>query len=366
MAAKPKLTPEQWASTRATWEADPRKPLAWLIEELGLPVGAEALRLRAKSEGWAKRAGMLGKGSAKLAKPKLAEAKPKLGKSPKPKLAPENPRLDDDGFDLVDSPAPLLKPERENESTLTPKEERFVGEYLIDLNATQAAIRAGYSAKSARQIGTENLSKPSISAAIAIAQDERAKRTGISADKALLDVWHMASADARELSQVKVDCCRFCHGEGHQRQRTVGEMNRDREKHVAKKKDITDFDEEGGIGFDPLRPPHKDCPECGGDGHARPVVMDTRYLSPQAAALYAGAKQGKYGVEVQTHSKMAAMDMVFRHLGLYEKDNGQKALVIVSNEHLDSIYAEKMDEGRAKSLNARSRMERLGFAPDKS
>lgn len=54
MAAKPKLTPEQWASTRATWEGDPRKPLPWLIQALDLPVSTEALRLRAKAEGWAK------------------------------------------------------------------------------------------------------------------------------------------------------------------------------------------------------------------------------------------------------------------------------------------------------------------------
>ena len=43
---------------------------------------------------------------------------------------------------------------------LTPKQRRFVNEYLIDLNATQAAIRAGYSKKTAQQIGAENLSKP--------------------------------------------------------------------------------------------------------------------------------------------------------------------------------------------------------------
>ena len=45
---------------------------------------------------------------------------------------------------------------------LTAKQQRFCDEYLIDLNATQAAIRAGYSEKTARQMGTENLSKPSI------------------------------------------------------------------------------------------------------------------------------------------------------------------------------------------------------------
>ena len=45
---------------------------------------------------------------------------------------------------------------------LTPKQERFVDEYLLDLNATQAAIRAGYSKRSARAIGAENLTKPNI------------------------------------------------------------------------------------------------------------------------------------------------------------------------------------------------------------
>lgn len=52
---------------------------------------------------------------------------------------------------------------------LTPKQQRFVDEYLLDLNATQAAIRAGYSRRSARQIGAENMSKPAISGAIAAA-----------------------------------------------------------------------------------------------------------------------------------------------------------------------------------------------------
>ena len=45
---------------------------------------------------------------------------------------------------------------------MTKKQQRFADEYLIDLNATQAAVRAGYSAKTARQIGAENLTKPAI------------------------------------------------------------------------------------------------------------------------------------------------------------------------------------------------------------
>lgn len=56
---------------------------------------------------------------------------------------------------------------------LTAKQQRFCDEYLIDLNATQAAIRAGYSKKTANRIGTENLSKPVIREYIAQRMSEK-------------------------------------------------------------------------------------------------------------------------------------------------------------------------------------------------
>ena len=68
---------------------------------------------------------------------------------------------------------------------MTKKQKLFVEEYLIDLNATQAAIRAGYSPDTAGSIGGENLKKPEISAAIAKAMAERSKRTGINQDRIL-------------------------------------------------------------------------------------------------------------------------------------------------------------------------------------
>ena len=207
---------------------------------------------------------------------------------------------------------------------LSPRAQRFVDEYLIDLNATQAAIRAGYSEKTARAIGCENLTKPDIQAAISQAQKERAERTAISADKALREAWNVATADARELVQVKVGCCRNCYGEGHKYQRTVGEMNRDREQWAEKGNAPSDFDVKGGIGFNPLLHPSPTCPECGGDGQSRVVLCDTRSLSPAAISLYAGAKQTKEGIEVKMHDKGAALEKVFKHLGLYEKDNEQK------------------------------------------
>ena len=72
--------------------------------------------------------------------------------------------------------------------SLTAKQARFVEEYLIDLNGSQAAIRAGYSGKTARAIAYELLTKPDIQDAIAEAQQERSKRTGINQDRVLAEL----------------------------------------------------------------------------------------------------------------------------------------------------------------------------------
>ena len=65
---------------------------------------------------------------------------------------------------------------------LRPKQARFVEEFLVDLNATQAAIRAGYSQRTARSIGQENLTKPDIQEALTAAVTLRAERTNIESD----------------------------------------------------------------------------------------------------------------------------------------------------------------------------------------
>lgn len=75
---------------------------------------------------------------------------------------------------------------------LTKKQQLFVDEYLIDLNATQAAIRAGYSVESARDIGCENLTKPNIQQAIAEKMAERSKRTGVNQDRVVLELAKIA------------------------------------------------------------------------------------------------------------------------------------------------------------------------------
>ncbi len=80
---------------------------------------------------------------------------------------------------------------------MTPKQQRFVDEYLIDLNATQAAIRAGYSKRTAYSTGQENLKKPEIESAIQERIQERQKRTEITQDKVLEGLARVAMADIR-------------------------------------------------------------------------------------------------------------------------------------------------------------------------
>jgi phage terminase small subunit len=82
---------------------------------------------------------------------------------------------------------------------VTPLQAKFVGEYLIDLNATQAAVRAGYSPDTARQIGSENLSKPDIAEAIIAAKSDRSRRTGIDAAWLLTRLADEAEADLSDL-----------------------------------------------------------------------------------------------------------------------------------------------------------------------
>lgn len=75
---------------------------------------------------------------------------------------------------------------------MTAKQRRFCDEYLIDLNATQAAIRAGYSPKTANEQGARLLANVSVQEAIAKAMAERSKRTGISQDRVIQELARIA------------------------------------------------------------------------------------------------------------------------------------------------------------------------------
>ncbi len=177
---------------------------------MGPEVSAPAVRKTSMRDGWCKVARpVAGVSPSKVSKPSKVSQRnhAKVSQAPKETITETIPKtikgraspavLPDDGEDsLSNSELSALAP-------LEPKEQRFVDEYLIDLNATQATIRAGYSSKAARQLSAKLMAKASIRTAIAIAQDARAKRTEIDADRALTEAWAiMTAADRVDLWQA--------------------------------------------------------------------------------------------------------------------------------------------------------------------
>ena len=82
---------------------------------------------------------------------------------------------------------------------LTPKQDRFCHEYIIDLNATKAAIRSGYSKKTAESIGWENLRKPQIISRLAQLQRKTAEKVAISAEDVLKDIMETRDTCAKHM-----------------------------------------------------------------------------------------------------------------------------------------------------------------------
>lgn len=88
---------------------------------------------------------------------------------------------------------------------LTPRQRRFVDEYLIDLDGTHAAIRAGYRRSAAKHYGSHLLRRPDVAAAIAAAMAERSRRTGITPERVLEELARIAFVDWRKLAAWGAD-----------------------------------------------------------------------------------------------------------------------------------------------------------------
>lgn len=172
---------------------------------------------------------------------------------------------------------------------LTPKQQRFVDEYLVDLNATQAAVRAGYSARTANEQGARLLAKASVRAAVDAAKAQRSQRTGITAERVLADLFDIATADANDLIQFRYVPCPECFA---------------------------------GV-QDPKVEPRPDCEACHGEGVGHAHVADTRKLTGAARKLYAGVRVTKEGLQVQMRSQDGALGLLFDHLGLAAPKRGE-------------------------------------------
>ena len=141
---------------------------------------------------------------------------------------------------------------------LTPKQERFVDEYLVDLNATAAAKRAGYKDPNK---GRQLVTKSNVAAAIQKAIQDRQARTEISQDRVVHELAKVAFANGTAYAKVT-------------------------------------------------------------DGGTRVELTDTDNLTEDQRAAVSGIKEGKFGIEVSTYDKVKALELLGKHLGVFNTGAG--------------------------------------------
>lgn len=190
-----------------------------------------------------------------MASKRAKQQKPKKPAKPKRKLS--GPQRDADG--------------------LVPMQRLFCKEFMVDLNAAQAAIRAGYSPKTAKEMGYENLTKPHIMAVIDRAMAEHA---GITRTRLIQELGAMAFSDIRKV------------------------VHWDQETELA-----------GGEFGDDL----DDNPDVVKVIKSRVTVLPGATMDPMVAATVAEISQGEKGqLKVKMHDKVAAIDKLARAMGLYQ------------------------------------------------
>ena len=197
-------------------------------------------------------------------------------------------------------------------------------------------------------------------------------RTESAQDQIIQAYSLLAYGDVNELVEHRREACRYCYGADHRYQSTPEEMRRARDEHNAKIEQMKAaaggvafapvFDEQGGVGFDPRKEPHPDCPECHGEGRAKVHFHDTRNLSPAALALYEGAEITKEGTKVRTGSRDGAREKLAKILKIYEDASSQVNITFTAEE-MEKRFGERMRIARERA--AAMRAER-GMVPVKS
>lgn len=168
---------------------------------------------------------------------------------------------------------------------LTPKQRRFIDEYLIDLNATQAAIRAGYSEKTAYSIGLQTLKKLEIQAEIQKRRNRLQNKLEITQERVLQELAAIAFANGADYAKVV-------------------------------------------------------------NSGLLPTVemIPTDELPPEKLPAIAGIKANQYGVEVKLHDKVKALELLGKYLGTFDGGPAQEQTENNLFEAIDSIGEEGFDD----------------------
>lgn len=173
----------------------------------------------------------------------------------------------------------------ETTKPLTPKQVRFVEEYLVDLNATQAAIRAGYSEKTAKEIGCQNLTKLNIAAEIEKAMESRVERTQVTADQVIAELAKIAFVDIRKAVVWGA---------------------------TPNKPDVEGI-KPNGLGMYPV------------------ALVPSTKIDDDTAAAISEVSLTQTGVKIKMYDKKAALDSLGKHLGMFKDDSDTKPITININ-----------------------------------
>lgn len=168
---------------------------------------------------------------------------------------------------------------------LTDKQEMFAKEYIVDLNATQAAIRAGYSERTAKSIGQENLTKPDLQAYIQQLMEERSKRTEITADMVLREYAKLGFSNITDYLKV--------------------------------------------IELEAMT-------ETGMQLYKAVDIFTTDGIERSKMDAVAEIKQTKEGISLKLHDKKGALDSMARHLGMFQ-DNVNVTGTLTIEKLLEAI-----------------------------
>lgn len=211
---------------------------------------------------------------------------------------------------------------------LNANRQRFVAELFATapVNQTAAYMRVYDVSERVASVEASRLMKdPRIIAEVERWQKQLRDKLELSVADIVKELTLVATADSRELSEYRIGCCRYCHGDGFKYQRTPAEFDRDLAAHIRNRQaekrpdDMgLEFDIQGGVGFNGKRPPNEDCPECFGDGIGYEVFKDTRNLSPAAARLFQGVKRTRDGLEIKQRSADDAIKLAGQHLGMFK------------------------------------------------
>lgn len=172
---------------------------------------------------------------------------------------------------------------------LTDKQRRFCEEYLVDLNATQAAIRAGYKEKNAYIIGHENLRKPKISEYLSREREELSQKTKVTQERIIDELASIAFAKITDYAKI-IDKPIQITKNG-----TI-ELLRDESGKVINVQDIE--------------------------------FTLTDKLTDEQKRSISSLKRTRSGIELRTHNKLEALKLLGEYLGMFEKDDNEKGVSV--------------------------------------